>query len=222
MVCARTRLKSFVAVVAAISAGTIATVQLTDTGASAQDGNAGRQQGSGYTLETLFTRDMTFAREGAQGDKAWEKIQEQVGKPAPDFEVGQWQSHSDMAGGPIKSMRGEIVLIDFWGTWCPPCKANMPKSTKIAKEYAKKGVRVVGVCNTRGSDSMMETAKEHDGMFAMAADVDDKTRKAYGVQWWPYYVVVDRDGIVRAAGLKHDQVEVVIKRLLEIQPPEEG
>ncbi|MEO1007467.1 MAG: TlpA disulfide reductase family protein [Planctomycetota bacterium] len=184
---------------------------------------SGAQQDGQAKFDGVFSRDMTYVGNDERGDAQWKKIQEQVGKAAPDFAVGPWQSHnSAMQGGTIKSMRGEIVVVDFWGTWCPPCRKAMPKTTAMAKKYQSKGVRVVGVCNTRGSDTMMETAEAHDGQFAMAADLEDKTKKAYGVQWWPYYVVVDRDGIVRAAGLKSDKVETVVQRLLEIQPPREG
>lgn len=190
--------------------------------AGVQDANMGQNmQEKSYTLETLLTRDLTYATPGNERyDEAWNKIQSQLGKAAPSFTVGEWQSlDSEMKGGDIKSMRGEIVVIDFWGTWCPPCKAAMPKNSEMARKYADKDVRFVGICNTRGSDKMMETAEAHDGVFAMAADLDDKTKDAYGVQWWPYYVIVDREGIVRAAGVDSKHIGTVVDRLLELQPP---
>lgn len=208
--------------VALMSAALVASNRMVEANQSGQDGNrqAAEQR---FTLDTILTRDMTFAATpGERNDAAWEKIQSQLGKPAPEFVVGEWQSlNSDMKGGTIESMRGEIVVIDFWGTWCGPCKAAMPKNSEMAEKYADKQVRVIGVCNTRGSDKMMETAKQHSGTFAMAADQDDKTRNAYGVQWWPYYVVVDRDGIVRAAGVHSEKVSTVVERLLELQPPKD-
>ncbi len=206
----------------AIMAGAIALSNgLVDAG---QDGNMGQQAAQqDFTLETLLTRDLTYATPGNERyDAAWEKIQSQLGKPAPSFTVGEWQQ---LNGTPnvsdIKSMRGDIVVIDFWGTWCPPCRAAMPNNSNMADKYAEKDVRIIGICNTRGSDKMMETAEAHDGRFPMAADIDDKTKDAYGVQWWPYYVVVDRDGIVRAAGVKSDKISTVVDRLLAIQPPRE-
>ncbi|MFI4882835.1 MAG: TlpA family protein disulfide reductase [Phycisphaerales bacterium JB064] len=190
-----------------------------------QDGNMQQQtqEKQSFTLETLLTRDLTYATPGnARYDEAWDKIQSQLGKAAPSFTIGEWQSlDEDMKGGDIKSMRGEIVVIDFWGTWCPPCRAAMPKNYEMAKKYADKDVRFVGICNTRGSETMMETAEANNGQFAMAADQDDKTKEAYGVQWWPYYVVVDREGIVRAAGVRSDHIGTVVDRLLELQPPKD-
>jgi len=196
---------------------------LVNDGADAQNGSMQAQDKTQYAIDTLLTRDLTYAAgDGERNDARWDKIQSQLGRPAPSFTVGEWQSlDKDMKGGDIKSMRGEIVVIDFWGTWCPPCRAAMPKNTELAGKYAEKDVRFVGICNTRGSDKMMETAEAHNGMFAMAADIDDKTKDAYGVQWWPYYVVVDRDGIVRGAGIRPDKLETTIQRLLELQPPKE-
>lgn len=187
-----------------------------------QDGNQEVKQDR-FTLDTILTRDLTYATEGSERyDAAWEKIKSQLGKPAAAFHVGEWQSlNSEMKGGTLESMRGEIVVIDFWGTWCPPCRAAMPKNSEMAEKYAEKQVRVIGICNTNKSDVMMETAEKHDGRFAMAADVDDKTKEAYGVQWWPYYVIVDREGIVRAAGVKSDKITEVVDRLLVLQPPKD-
>jgi thiol-disulfide isomerase/thioredoxin len=191
--------------------------------AGLSDGQDGTQQAQQqkFTLETVLTRDLTHAAgTGESADQRWAKIQSQLGKPAPEFEVGEWQSlNSEMKGGTIESMRGEIVVIDFWGTWCGPCKAAMPHSTELAERYADKQVRVIGICNTNKSESMMETAEKHNGRFAMAADQEDKTKNAYGVQWWPYYVIVDREGVVRAAGVRSDKVSTVVDRLLELQPP---
>lgn len=189
-----------------------------------QDGNMGGQATQqSFTLETLLTRDLTYATPGNERyDAAWDKIQSQIGKPAPSFNVGEWQQLSGEANvGDIKSMRGDIVVIDFWGTWCPPCRAAMPKNSEMAEKYASKDVRFLGICNTNGSDSMMETAEAHDGRFPMAADLNDQTKDAYGVQWWPYYVVVDREGIIRAAGLRSDKISTVVDRLLAIQPPKD-
>ena len=173
-----------------------------------------------YTIENFLTRDLTYASAANEvNDRRWERIQSQLGKRAPEFRVGEWKSgDEDLKGGSIESMRGEIVVIDFWGTWCPPCLAAMPKSTEIARKYADKKVRLVGVCNTRGSETMLETADKHGGLFATAADIDDMTKNAYGVQWWPYYVIVDREGIVRAAGLSSNKLEEAIDRILAIQP----
>jgi len=186
-----------------------------------QDGGQQMQEQANYTLETMFTRDLTFAAgSGKRNDEAWANIQSQVGNTAPALNVGEWSSLDDsMKGGDLKSMRDDIVVIDFWGTWCPPCRAAMPKNYELAKKYADKDVRFLGISTVTGSERIEEMAPDIDARFPLAVDNEDKTAEAYGVQWWPYYVVVDRDGIVRASGLRPDKLETAIERLLEIQPP---
>ncbi len=209
---------AIVVIVGAVAATSFAVV----SGDQGQHDRRSAQSQPEYTIENFLTRDLTYAATSNEAnDKRWERIQSQIGKRAPEFRVGEWKSgDEDLKGGSLESMRGEIVVINFWGTWCPPCRAAMPKNTEIARKYVSKKVRFVGVCNTRGSETMMETTERHGGLFATAADIDDATRNAYGVQWWPYYVIVDREGIVRAAGLRPDKIEEAIDRVLAIQPYE--
>lgn len=192
---------------------------------ASQDGNMQQQtqEKQSFTLETVLTRDLTYAASSnPQNDRTWQKIQSQINKPAPSFDVGEWQSlDENMKGGDLSSMKGDIVVIDFWGTWCGPCRAAMPKNYELAKKYADKGVRFVGISTVRGSDRMTEVAEQVNAKFPLVVDNEDKTAKAYGVQFWPYYVVVDRDGMIRAAGLTPGNVEVAVQRLLELQPPKD-
>lgn len=208
---------AMIAVVGALAATSIGLMN-NDEGQPVQP--AAQQGQSPYTIENFLTRDLTYAAAPNEGnDKAWDKIQSQLGKRAPEFSVGEWKGlDENLKGGTLESMRGEIVVIDFWGTWCPPCRAAMPKNTELARKYASQKVRIVGVCNTHKSESMMATAEANGGLIATAADIEDKTRNAYGVQWWPYYVIVDRQGIVRAAGISALKLEEAIQRILAIQP----
>lgn len=65
----------------------------------------------------------------------------------------------------------------------------------------------------------MGTLADELGMsFPTAADEDDKTAMAYKVQWWPFYVLIDREGIVRAAGLRPDKIDDAVELLLTEQP----
>jgi len=196
---------------------------LVNDGADAQNGSMQAQDKTQYAIDTLLTRDLTYAAgDGERNDARWDKIQSQLGRPAPSFTVGEWQSlDKDMKGGDIKSMRGEIVVIDFWGTWCPPCRAALPHTAKMHEDLADQDVAIIGICNTRGSETMASLATQLEAEFPMAKDVDDKSAKAYGVQWWPYYVVIDRDGIVRAAGVRPDKLDEIVGKLIKLQPKRE-
>ena len=151
-------------------------------------------------------------------------LQQLIGKPAPKLSVGAWHEQKDSsgnvadAGKTLEDMKGSIVVIDFWGTWCPPCRRAIPHTAKVAEEFADQGVEFIGVSNTRGSEKMGTLADELGMSFPTAADVDDKTAKAFKVQWWPFYVLVDREGIVRAAGLRTDKIDQAVELMLTEQP----
>src|SRR5690606_3653608 len=112
-----------------------------------------------------------------------------VGKKAADLEVGAWHNDpNNKQASKIADYAGKPVLIDFWGTWCGPCIASAPKVSELAEKYSEK-MRVFAVCNTRKGDVMGATAEKAGMKIPTAVDLEDKTATAYGVQWWPYYVL---------------------------------
>jgi thiol-disulfide isomerase/thioredoxin len=115
-------------------------------------------------------------------------------------------------------LQGKIVVVDFWATWCRPCLQAIPHNNEMAERYRDQGVRLFGICGTRGSDKAAFVRAKHDMRYTTGIDRREKTARAWGVQWWPYYVVIDRNGLIRAAGLAPNYVEDVVKALLEEQP----
>lgn len=156
----------------------------------------------------------------ARTDANWEKINSIVGKKAADLNVGEWHNDpNNTQSSKMADYAGKPVLIDFWGTWCPPCRAAAPKVSALAEKYSE-NIRVFAVCNTRKGDVMVETANDCGMKVPTAVDQDDKTATAYGVQWWPYYVLIDSKGVIRAAGIRSDKVEDAMKKLIEIEAGE--
>jgi len=133
------------------------------------------------------------------------------GKKAPRLNLTGWVNGEVAA----EDMAGKIIVVDFWATWCGPCIAAIPKNNKIAKDYID-DVIVIGVCGSRsGQDKMEATAEEHDIQYPIAKDATQKNAPAWKVMWWPTYAVVDRDGKIRALGLKPGAVSKVVDKLLE-------
>jgi thiol-disulfide isomerase/thioredoxin len=150
------------------------------------------------------------------GDEAQRaKHEELVGKEMPALELDGWRGKAVTAA----DMKGKIVVVDFWATWCGPCIAAIPKNNDIAKDYAEKGVLVVGVCgSSRGQERMEAVAEQHGVAYPVAKDSTNKSAEAWRVMWWPTYGVVDRKGKLRALGLKPNHVKDVVDKLLAEAP----
>ncbi len=160
-----------------------------------------------------FKQEWTFARDA----QSWKNLQGMTNKPAPALKVDNWIGEAQ----DLAKLKGQIVIIDFWGTWCPPCIAAIPHTNDVMEKYKPKGVAVFGVCNTRGSEKMKNVVDTKGMKYPTAKDVNDQSARAYGVSWWPFYVLVDREGMIRAAGLRPDGVDKALDALLAEQPAPE-
>ncbi|MGB0767045.1 MAG: TlpA family protein disulfide reductase [Phycisphaeraceae bacterium] len=132
------------------------------------------------------------------------------GIEAPALNVGEWVGEAF----DVDAMKGQIVVIDFWATWCGPCIAAMPHNSKLARKYADDGVKLIGICTSGDADKMPTILQDNKAAYPNAFAKGDQITKDWPIQWYPTYAVVDRDGIVRAIGLKPERVEDVIEALL--------
>lgn len=138
-----------------------------------------------------------------------------IGKPAPELDVADWYGGDAMT---IAGLKGKIVVVDFWGTWCPPCRKAVPHTTEMAAKYKDKGVQIIGVHSKKLSEKMEATAKQLKMGYPTAKDAHEKSQNAYGVEFWPYYVIIDREGVVRAAGINPQFLGNAIDEMLKEQP----
>ena len=118
-------------------------------------------------------------------------------KPAPDFVPNV------VLGPPLpklSSLKGSVVLIDFWASWCMPCMEALPAIQALHEKLGKKGLRVIGVSD-EGKDVVAASAKQHGLGYTIAADEDQTITAKYRVYALPTLVVIDRQGVVRAVNV---------------------
>ncbi len=125
-----------------------------------------------------------------------------VGAVAPDFES------QDLAGKTVKlsDFTGKIIVLDFWATWCGPCKASLPHTQEVAQQYKDQGVVVLANCTSDGRKAFEAWSQKNQGDFPDIIFTHDKaekgpdraSRKHYGVGGIPQQFVIGRDGRVAA------------------------
>jgi len=116
-----------------------------------------------------------------------------AGGPAPDF-----AAKSD-AGRNVRlsELRGQVVLINFWASWCSPCRQELPLLSKLQAQYRSAGFTLLAVNVDDDRKDAMTMLKRLDLKFPTLFDTGKKVAKLYGVDTMPATLVIDRDGRVR-------------------------
>src|ERR1017187_2166282 len=137
------------------------------------------------------------------------------GKLMPAFHVSDWIN----GGITAADIKGKVIVVDLYATWCGPCMRAIHHKNELLKKYNEKALVIIGVCtSSHGQEKFAANAKEHDIQYPAARDPELKTKKAWAVHYYPTYAVIDRKGIVRIVGLQPDYVEAVVQKLLAESP----
>jgi thiol-disulfide isomerase/thioredoxin/TolA-binding protein len=151
---------------------------------------------------------------------------------APEINIAEWIDHKPVK---LSDLRGRVVLLDFWATWCAPCRMTMPRLKTLHERFKKDGLTVIGLTQFFGREgrTVLTPQEELEQLrsykkelklpyaFAVAADEDNDVR--YGVSAIPTAFLLDRRGRVRyisvgASEASHEELSEIIKRLLAEQP----
>lgn len=131
-----------------------------------------------------------------------------------------WTRTAPQAGAPssLSDLKGNVVVVDFWASWCGPCRMLAPRLSQLRDRYGAQGLRVVGM-TTDNAETAATFAERHHMRYPTVVDTNGDTSRAYGIGSLPTMVVVDKKGIVRDVfvGYGSDvdaQLETLIKALL--------
>jgi cytochrome c biogenesis protein CcmG, thiol:disulfide interchange protein DsbE len=163
------------------------------------------------SLGSLHALDLSFAEEGDAPSR--ERLAEIQGAPAIPISLDNWINSEPLE---LEKLKGKIVVLDFWATWCGPCIAGIPKLNAMAEKYAA-DVVFIGICHPRGAEKMADTVTAKGIAYPVAVDTDSEAIMAYKVNGFPDYHIIDREGKVVLADCANAKVEEVIQKLLEAE-----
>jgi thiol-disulfide isomerase/thioredoxin len=135
-----------------------------------------------------------------------------AGTVFPDF------AETDLNGKPlsIASRKGKVVLLDFWATWCGPCRAELPNVIATYKKHHNDGFEIIGVSLDNERDALDSFLKQQDGMtwpqFFDGQGWSNKLAVKYGVESIPFAVLIGPDGKIIGKNLRGEELEDAVAK----------
>ena len=144
-----------------------------------------------------------FSRAGAQPRQ---------GQPA--IEIALPSANGDTIR--LSSLKGKVVLLDFWASWCGPCRVANKGLTKIYQKFKAKGFEIYSVSLDNEKENWLKAIKKDQLPWTQVSDLkawNNAASTAYGIKGIPFNVLLDKDGIIIAKNLRGDEL---MKKLQEI------
>jgi cytochrome c biogenesis protein CcmG/thiol:disulfide interchange protein DsbE len=134
---------------------------------------------------------------------------------APDFEVASQQGKIN-----LKQFRGKVVYLDFWASWCAPCKQSFPWLNQMQEKYREQGLHIVAINVDKKAEDAQFFLQKTPAHFTIAFDPQGNSPAAYNIKGMPSSVLIDRDGQViwKHAGFRLEdqaQLEQAIRSALD-------
>lgn len=136
-----------------------------------------------------------------------------IAKPAPQLSVREWLNSEPLT---LSELKGKVVILEFWATWCKPCEQMFPKIKEFHRNYAGQGLEVIALtrffmayggtpeAQAQEMTLIREFVAKHEIEFPVGVSEDESTQDAYGATALPMFALIDRAGMVSAFAFSPD------------------
>jgi len=118
----------------------------------------------------------------------------------------------------MDSFKGKVVFLDFWASWCGPCKEELPELELLYKKYAKDGFEVIGVSVDKSESNAAEFLKKRPVSFTILTNIKGDVADAYGLPGMPTGYIIGKDGVIqhRHVGFAKAFLPIYEKEIVEL------
>jgi cytochrome c biogenesis protein CcmG, thiol:disulfide interchange protein DsbE len=134
-------------------------------------------------------------------------------QPAPDFTLQTLDGQTVT----LSQLRGKPVIVNFWASWCVPCREEFPLLVSAYQQYSGQGLQIVGVVHDDGPQTATDFAKQYGATWPLVLDPNEVAWNAYNGSLVPVSYYIDRDGVIRAvsygpppSGFLDDQIRQIL------------
>jgi len=139
------------------------------------------------------------------------------GETPPEAGVPEGFALMDASAFSVDNYKGQVLIMDFWATWCGPCKMEIPHLIELQKKYGDQGLTVIGITLDENPDKDVPPYAAEVGMNYVNVRGNDQLNSKYGVFALPTLIIYDRDGnqvMKRPGYIEQAELEEIIKPLL--------
>ncbi len=139
----------------------------------------------------------TPSSQAMQGGQQEPAVGINVGEIAPDFTL------PDLDGNEVRlsEFRGKVVFVNFWATWCPPCRAEMPDIESLYQEYKDEGLVVIGIDIGEPEATVRRFVQQGGYSWTFVLDSDGAVAANYNIRAIPTSFFIDREGVIQAVNI---------------------
>jgi len=132
---------------------------------------------------------------------------------APDFSF----TSADGEYITLEDLKGKVVMLDFWGTWCPPCVASVPELRNLYRRYSKEQFVLIGISSDFDEAKWRDFTGKNRMLWPQYRDTDRHILEAFSIRAFPTYIIIDHEGILRfqSSGFGAANLDAAVKRQIK-------